>query len=175
MPGTEHWVYARPTAPSRLSSSAGIDDDTARRLGDLPVGDGVRVDDLSAHPRAIRLHAHDPPMHALLGIPITVRAADFGSLYLADDRPGRVFSGFQESAVRALATAAAAAIDNARLFERERESSKWTKASREITTALLSGDPQTGPLQLIVNLALDLADAEQAILLVPREPESARR
>ena len=149
---------------------AGIDNDTARRLGDLPVGDGVRVDDLSAHPRAIRLHAHDPPMHALLGIPITVRAADFGSLYLADDRPGRVFSDFQESAVRALATAASAAIDNARLFERERESSKWTKASREITTALLSGDPQTGPLQLIVNLALELADAEQAILLIPREP-----
>jgi GAF domain-containing protein/anti-sigma regulatory factor (Ser/Thr protein kinase) len=149
---------------------AGIDDDTARRFGDLPVGDGVRVDDLSAHPQAIGLHAHDPPMRALLGIPITVRAADFGNLYMADDRPGRVFSDAQEGAVRALATAAAAAIDNARLFERERESAKWTKASREITTALLSGDPQTGPLQLIVNLALELADAEQAILLVPREP-----
>jgi GAF domain-containing protein len=149
---------------------AGIDDDTARRFGDLPVGDGVRVDDLSAHPQAIWLHAHDPPMRALLGIPITVRAADFGNLYLADDRPDRVFSDIQERAVRALATAAAAAIDNARLFERERESAKWTKASREITTALLSGDPQTGPLQLIVDLALELADAEQAILLVPREP-----
>ena len=150
---------------------AGIDDDTARRLGDLPVGEGLRVDDLSAHPQATGLHAHDPPMRALLGIPITVRAADFGTLYLADDRPGRVFSDSQESAVRALATAAAAAIDNARLFERERESAKWTKASREITTALLSGDPQTGPLQLIVNRALELADAEQAILLVPREPD----
>ncbi|HXO82842.1 MAG TPA: SpoIIE family protein phosphatase [Mycobacterium sp.] len=148
----------------------GIDDDTARRFGDLPVGDGLRVDDLSAQPQAIGLHAHDPPMRAFLGIPITVRAAVFGNLYLADDRPDRVFSDFQESAVRALATAAAAAIDNARLFERERESAKWTKASREITTALLSGDPQTGPLQLIVDLALDLADAEQAILLVPREP-----
>ena len=149
---------------------AGIDGDTARRLGDLPVGEGLRVDDLSAHPQATGLHAHDSPMRALLAIPITVRAADFGSLYLADDRPGRVFSDFQESAVRALATAAAAAIDNARLFERERESSKWTKASREITTALLSGDPQTGPLQVIVNRALELADAEQAILLIPREP-----
>ena len=31
---------------------AGIDDDTARRLGDLPVGEGLRVDDLSAHPLA---------------------------------------------------------------------------------------------------------------------------
>ncbi len=150
---------------------AGTDDDTARQLGALSVGDGLRVDDLSAHPQAAGLHAHDPPLRALLGIPITVRGADFGSLYLADDRPDRVFSDFQESAVRALATAAAAAIDNARLFERERESAKWTKASREITTALLSGDPQTGPLQLIVNRALELAGAEQAILLIPREPD----
>jgi serine phosphatase RsbU (regulator of sigma subunit)/anti-sigma regulatory factor (Ser/Thr protein kinase)/transcriptional regulator with GAF, ATPase, and Fis domain len=148
---------------------AGIDDDTARRLGDLPVGDGLRVEDLTTYPQAAGLHAHDPPMRALLGIPITVRAAHFGNLYLADDRPGRVFSETQENAVRALASAAAAAIDNARLFERERESAKWTKASREITTALLSGDPQTGPLQLIVNRALELADAEQAILLVPSE------
>ncbi len=147
---------------------AGIDDETARRLGQLPVGEGLRIDDLST---ATGLHSHDPPMRALLGIPITVRAADFGSLYLVDDRPGRVFSDAQEGAVRALATAAAAAIDNARLFERERESAKWTKASREITTALLSGDPQTGPLQLIVNRALELADAEQAILLVPGGPD----
>ncbi len=150
---------------------AGMDDDTARRLGDLPVGAGLRVDDVSADAQAGGLHSHDPPLRALLGIPITVRAADFGSLYLADDRPGRVFSDIQEGAVRAMATAAAAAIDNARLFERERESAKWTKASREITTALLSGAPQTGPLQLIVNRALELSDAEQAILLVPREPD----
>ncbi len=147
---------------------AGIDDDMARRLGDLQVGTGLRIDDLTAHPE---LPTSDLPIRALLGIPITVRAADFGSLYLADDRPGRTFSDSQENAVRALATAAAAAIDNARLFERERESAKWTKASREITTALLSGDPQTGPLQLIVNRALELAGAEQAILLVPREPD----
>jgi GAF domain-containing protein/anti-sigma regulatory factor (Ser/Thr protein kinase) len=149
----------------------GIDGDTARSLGELPVGGGLRVEDLTTHPHATGLHAHDPPMRALLAIPITVRAADFGSLYLADDRPGHVFSNVQEAAVRALATAAASAIDNARLFERERETAKWTKASREITTALLSGDPQTGPLQLIVNRALELADAEQAILLTPNEPD----
>jgi serine phosphatase RsbU (regulator of sigma subunit)/anti-sigma regulatory factor (Ser/Thr protein kinase) len=148
---------------------AGIDDDIARRLGDLPVGEGLRVDDLRAQPGGP--HVDELPIRALLGIPISVRAADFGTLYVADDRPGRVFSDAQEGAVRALATAAAAAIDNARLFERERESAKWTTASREITTALLSGDPQTGPLQLIVNRALELAGAEQAILLVPMEPD----
>ncbi|HEY2449641.1 MAG TPA: SpoIIE family protein phosphatase [Mycobacterium sp.] len=150
---------------------AGIDDETARRLGQLPIGEGLRIDDLSADPQAAGMHAPDLRIRALLGVPITVREVEFGNLYLADDRPGRGFSASQEGAVRALATAAAAAIDNARLFQRERESAKWMRASREITTALLSGDPQTGPLQLIVNRALELADAEQAILLVPGEPD----
>lgn len=154
-----------------LFVGGGIDADTARALAGLPVGQGLRVDDLQAHPLATRLPAHQPPLRALLGLPITVRDSDFGSLYLIDDRPDRVFAPSQEAAVRALAMAAAAAIDNARLFERERESAKWMKASREITAALLSGDPQTRPLQLIVNRALELADAEQAILLVPDEPE----
>ena len=150
---------------------AGINEDTARLLGEVPVGEGLRLEDVSADPKAAGLHALVPEIRTLLGTPITVRNADFGHLYLADDRPGRVFSSSQEGAVRALASAAAVAIDNARMFERERESAKWTKASREITTALLSGDPQTGPLQLIVNRALDLAGAEQAILLVPSEPD----
>ena len=145
----------------------GIDNDTARRLGELEVGEGLRLDDLSADSHGLE----GSTLRALLAIPIVVRGADFGALYLADDRPGRLFSDSQEGVVRALATAAAAAIDNARLFERERESAKWTTASREITTALLSGDPQTGPLQLIVNLALELAGAEQAILLVPEESD----
>ncbi|GAB3022408.1 SpoIIE family protein phosphatase [Mycobacterium bourgelatii] len=149
----------------------GIDDATARRLGDVPVGEGIRVDDLSTYPAASGLHEHDSSLRSLLGIPITVRGADFGSLYLADDRSDRAFSESDQVVVWALATAAAAAVDNARLFEREREAAKWTNASREITTALLSGDPKTGPLQLIVNRALELADAEQAILLVPGEPD----
>ncbi|WP_082929911.1 SpoIIE family protein phosphatase [Mycobacterium sp. 1164966.3] len=149
----------------------GIDEGTARRLGGVEVGEGLRLDDLSQHPQGTELRADGAPMRAFLGIPIKVRAAAFGNLYLADDRPDRVFSDAQEGAVRAMATAAAAAIDNARLFERERESARWMRASREITTALLSGDPQTGPLQLIVNRALELAGAEQAILLVPKEPD----
>ena len=108
------------------------------------MGEGLRLDDLSAHPHGGALHAYNPPMRALLGVPITVRAADFGNLYLADDRPGRVFTDSQAAAVRALATAAAAAIDNARLFERERESAKWTKASREITDRAAVRRPPTG-------------------------------
>ncbi|WP_082943893.1 SpoIIE family protein phosphatase [Mycobacterium sp. 1274761.0] len=152
---------------------SGIDDQTARLLAELPVDDGFRIGDLRTDPQASRLKAEGLSLRAVLGIPIIVRGANFGDLYLTDDRPERVFTDSHEGAVRALATAAAAAIDNARLFERERESARWTKASREITTALLSGDPKIGPLQLIVNLTLELAGAEQAILLVPKESELA--
>ncbi len=149
----------------------GIDGETARLLDGLSVGDGLHIDDLRAHPQAAALQAHDSRIRALLAIPITVRAAEFGVLYLADDRPERVFSDSEDGTVRALGSAAAVAIDNARLFERERDTAKWTQASREITSALLSGDPQTGPLQLIANRAMELAEAEQAILLVPSDPD----
>jgi GAF domain-containing protein len=50
----------------------------------------------------------------LLAIPITIRGADFGVLYLAHDRPGRVFSESEDGIVRAMASASAVAIDNAR-------------------------------------------------------------
>ncbi|WP_293004391.1 SpoIIE family protein phosphatase [Mycobacterium sp.] len=150
---------------------AGLDADAACLFADLPVGDGLRVDDIAADPRASEWDLGALSVRTLLAIPITVRGAEFGNLYLADDQPGHAFSDFEDRAVRALASASAVAIDNARLFERERETAKWTTASREITTALLSGDPQTGPLQLIVNRALELAGAEQAILLVPRESD----
>ena len=149
----------------------GIDADAAQRLGDLPRSEPLRVDDLTVYLRESGLAEQDPPIRAFLGIPISVRGAVFGNLYLGDDRPDRAFSDSEEIAARALASAAAVAIDNARLFERQRTSAKWMKASREITAELLSAGPATRPLQLIVDRALELTDAEQAILLVPTEPD----
>ncbi len=149
----------------------GIDAEAARRLGDLPMTEPLRVDDLTAYLRDSGLAWRDPPIRAFLGIPISVRGAVFGNLYLGDDRPDQVFSDAEEIAARALASAAAVAIDNARLYERQRTSAKWMKASREITAELLSAGPATRPLQLIVDRALELTDAEQAILLVPTEAD----
>jgi signal transduction histidine kinase len=103
-----------------------------------------------------------------------IRGAVFGSLYLAHDEPGRVFSVSDEFAARALAFGAAVAVDNAQLFERERMSVRWMEASREITTALLSSaEPHRRPLQLIAARACALTDAEQAIVLVPLDTEVA--
>jgi signal transduction histidine kinase len=161
----------------------GMDVDTVRRIGHLPVGKGVlgvplletpalRTEDLTAHPAAVGFPEHHPPMHAFLGVPITIRGAAFGSLYLTHEEPGRVFSEADEVAARALAFAAAVAIDNAKLFERERTSVRWMDASREITTALLSSaEPTRSSLQLIAERARVLTDAEQAIVLVPDDAD----
>jgi signal transduction histidine kinase len=149
----------------------GIDADAAKRLGDLSITEPLSVADLTAYLQERGLAEQDPPIRAFLGIPISVRGAVFGNLYLGDDRPDRAFSESEEIAARALASAAAVAIDNARLFEQQRTSAEWMKASREITAELLTAGPATRPLQLIVDRALELTDAEQAVLLVPPEAD----
>lgn len=161
----------------------GIDADTTGQIGHLPVGKGVlsvslldtpalRLDDLTKHPAAVGFPDHHPAMQGFIGVPITIREAVFGNLYLTHDEPGRVFSDTDEVAARALAVAAAVAIDNAQLFEGERMSVKWMEASREITTALLSNtESGFGALQLIADRACALTDAEQAIVLVPLDAD----
>ena len=161
----------------------GMDEETVRRIGHLPVGKGLlslsllgdqslRMEDLTTHPATVGFPEHHPPMRGFLAVPITIRGTVFGNLYLTQVEPGRVFSESDEVAARALAYAAAVAIDNAQLFERERTVAKWLEASREITTALLSSaGPHRRPLQLIAERARVLTGAEQAIVLVPAEVE----
>lgn len=161
----------------------GMDAETVQRIGHLPVGKGVlsvslldtpalRMENLTTHPAAVGFPEHHPPMRAFLAVPITIRETVFGNLYLTHDDPARLFSESDEVAARALAFAAAVAIDNAQLFERERTSVKWMEASREITTALLSSaEPHRRPLQLIAERACALTGAEQAIVLIPVEAD----
>jgi len=161
---------------------AGMEPDTVRRIGHLPVGNGVlglaledasvlRLADLTAHPAAVGFPEHHPRMHALLTVPITIRGTTVASLFLTDDRPSRTFTPSAEVAAWTLAAAAGAAIDHAQMFERAHVSAEWTGASREIISALLSGvDPPLRPLQLIAEQVRKLTDAEQAIVLVSSDP-----
>ncbi|MEE2852204.1 MAG: GAF domain-containing sensor histidine kinase [Actinomycetota bacterium] len=163
----------------------GMDAETVSRIGHLPVGRGLlslslldtpalRMDDLTTHRAAVGFPEHHPRMRAFLAVPITIRDTVFGNLYLTHTDPKRVFSESDEVAARALAFAAAVAIDNAQVFERERTSVKWMEASREITTALLSrSEPHHRPLQLIAERARVLTGAEQAIVLVPADADAA--
>ncbi|WP_434085110.1 GAF domain-containing protein [Mycobacterium paraterrae] len=132
----------------------------------------IRLDDLSAHPAAAQAPEDFPDMRAFLGVPITLQGNVFSGLYLTDDRPGWVFSESHEVAVRIFASAAAVAIDNARLFERSERRADWLLSSRGVITELLLGAQSTRlPLQLIATELQKLSHAEQAIVLTPSDAD----
>ncbi|MGH3638939.1 MAG: GAF domain-containing sensor histidine kinase, partial [Mycobacterium sp.] len=115
-----------------------------------------------------------PPMRALLGVPIRIRQTMFGSLYLTEPIGREAFTESDEATARALAAAAAVAIENARLFDRVSTAAKWMQASRAINTALVSDlDPVAAPLQMIAERVCELTDAEQVIVLVPSDSDLA--
>jgi signal transduction histidine kinase len=106
--------------------TVGVDDDTHDAIGHLPEGHGIlgvlvadprplRLPDLRAHPDSFGFPPHHPPMCSFLGVPIKVRDQVFGNLYLTDKVDAAEFSELDEELVVGLASAAAVAVDNARL------------------------------------------------------------
>lgn len=123
---------------SRLAEfvTVGIDAPTRVAIGDPPRGHGVlgrllvdprpvRVSDISGHPESFGFPPHHPIMTSFLGVPIIVRREVFGTLYLADKvdgGPGDAdFTDTDLELIVGLASAAAVAIDNARLHVLARE------------------------------------------------------
>lgn len=157
----------------------GIDEATRERIGHLPAGRGVlgvvideslRLDELSEHPASVGFPPHHPPMHSFLGVPIRARHKVFGRLYLAEKRGG-YFTEDDEVIVQALAGTAGVAVENARLYEDVRMRERWLDASREITTRLLAGTGHLDALQVIVERARELIEADYTLLAVPDDAE----
>ena len=124
----------------------------------------VRIPDIGADPSSVGFPAGHPPMSSFLGVPIRVRGATFGMLYLAKQADGGEFSAEDEDLAVALATTAATAIQNARLYEQARSRERWLQVSVEITNALLLG---TGdPLDLITERSRESTGSDLAVISV---------
>ena len=106
--------------------TVGVDDDTHHAIGHLPEGHGIlgvliadprplRLPDLRGHPDSYGFPPHHPPMRSFLGVPIKIRDQVFGNLYLTDKIAAAEFSELDEELAVGMASAAAVAIDNARL------------------------------------------------------------
>ena len=164
----------------------GIDPDTYRAIGDLPRGRGVlgvliedarplRLADVTQHPYSYGFPANHPPMKTFLGVPLMIRGAPWGNLYLTDKQGGAEFSAEDEEAVIVLAQWAGVAIDNARLYEtseRRREELEAAvhslEAARDITDAISGESSLERVLELIVKRGRALVDA-RAVLILLRE------
>src|SRR5438046_6745156 len=106
----------------------GIDDDLRAEIGDLPHGRGIlgvlirdakplRLHDLGEDPRSVGFPPGHPPMRSFLGVPVLLRGTAYGNLYLTETEGGADFTEEDEELVTLLASQAAAAVEDARLYE----------------------------------------------------------
>jgi signal transduction histidine kinase len=127
----------------------------------------LRTPDIAAHPRSCGFPAGHPPMRSFLGAPVQVRGAAYGNLYLADKHGGEPFDEDDQALVVALAAAAGAAVDKARLYAEARRQQQWLQASGEVTRRLLLDDSPEQILTLITELAREMAGADLVCLALP--------
>ncbi len=160
----------------------GVDEEMTARIGSLPAGHGVlgklisdphplRLDDLALHPDSFGFPPGHPPMHTFLGVPIRVRDAVFGNLYLTEKRGGGSFDEQDEAVVLGLGAAAGVAIENARLYSASRLRERWLEASSEVSTALLSGMAPEEVLTLVAVRARQVTGAALAFVALPVDDE----
>jgi signal transduction histidine kinase len=108
--------------------TVGITAEERAALGDPPTGHGLlgalirearplRIPDIGADPRSVGFPPNHPPMKSLLGAPVTGRGEVFGNIYLTDKQDADAFDEEDERVLVVLATQAAVAVENARLYD----------------------------------------------------------
>ena len=129
----------------------GLDAAAVARIGDHPQGRGllgevivadgpIRLDDVTADPRACGFPAHHPEMRTFLGVPVRVGERWFGNLYLTEKHGGGPFDDQDERVVVTLAAFAAAAVEASLLVTAQRElaaARERTEAHREMLARVI--------------------------------------
>jgi signal transduction histidine kinase len=154
----------------------GIDPETHAAIGDLPRGRGIlgvlirdarplRLHDIAEDERSVGFPPNHPPMKSFLGVPIVLRGVAYGNLYLTEKEDEADFSDEDEELVTLLASQAAVAIENARLYESSRSWAHQLESLEEITAAMLSDIDPSRLLHLIVERMSELLDARFVAIL----------
>jgi two-component system sensor histidine kinase DevS len=80
--------------------------------------ESIRVKDIATDPRSVGFPPGHPRMKFFLGVPIRHDGKNLGVIYLADKKNGTDFTDEDQELIETLASYAAAAITNARLYDR---------------------------------------------------------
>jgi signal transduction histidine kinase len=166
--------------------TSGMTPEERNRIGAYPRGHGllgviikerrpVRIASMQDDPQAVGFPPHHPPMHTLIGVPITFRDRIFGNLYLTDKHPatagGQEKSGCAEFSLQdqelleMFAGQAAVAIENALLSRRSRQLAILQERER------FGMDLHDGIIQSVYGAGLALDDIHYHL---PAEPVAAK-
>jgi len=105
----------------------GMDPEVIAQMDHPPVGLGligalmhtratIRLDDIASDPRSSGFPEHHPPMTSFLGVPIWHAETQVGQIYLTNKADGASFTEDDQMVIETLASYAAIAISNARLY-----------------------------------------------------------
>ena len=163
----------------------GIDEETQATIGDLPRGRGIlgvlirdaqtlRLHDLTDDRRSVGFPPNHPPMHSFLGVPVLLRGVAYGNLYLTEKEGGADFAEEDEELVTLLASQAAVAIENARLYESATRWLRQLESLNEVGNAL-AGELELAPLlQLIASRLRKLIGARLVTVALPAGSDKLR-
>ena len=165
--------------------TTGIDAETQAAIGELPRGRGIlgvliseeaplRLHDLSEDRRAVGFPPHHPPMRTFLGVPIHLRGVAYGNLYLTEKADGEDFTEEDQELVELLASQAAVAIENARLYEAATAWSKQLESLNEVGNALATETDLDLLLDLVARRLRELLDARLVTVLLPLGTDELR-
>jgi signal transduction histidine kinase len=124
----------------------------------------LRLADLETHPASTGMPKGHPRMHSFLGVPVRVREAVYGNLYLTEKRSGGEFTADDEVMLQALAAAAGIAVQNADLFEQTRLRQHWLEALGEIRAAVLADADEQDVLALVAVRSQELSRSAAAFV-----------
>jgi signal transduction histidine kinase len=157
--------------------TTGIDAETHAAIGELPRGRGIlgvlirdatplRLDSIADDPRSVGFPPNHPPMRGFLGVPILLRGRAYGNLYLTE-KEGGPFTAEDQELVETLASQAAVAIENARLYEAATSWAAQLEALNEVGVALASEIELPRLLQLICRRLRGLIGARVVTIALP--------
>ena len=165
--------------------TTGIDAETQAAIGELPRGRGIlgllireatplRLHNLGDDPRSVGFPPNHPPMGTFLGVPIHLRGVAYGNLYLTEKAGGEDFTAEDQDLVGLLASQAAVAIENARLYEAATGWSKQLESLNEVGNALATETDLGRLLDLVARRLRELLDARLVTVLLPSGADELR-
>ncbi|HEY2937677.1 MAG TPA: GAF domain-containing sensor histidine kinase [Gaiellaceae bacterium] len=158
--------------------TTGSDPETHAAIGDLPRGRGIlgvlireaqplRLHDLGKDPRSVGFPPNHPPMRSFLGVPIMLRGVAYGNLYLTEKESGEDFTEEDQELVTLLATQAAVAIENARLYQSATRWSRQLESLHEVVRAVGEETDLDRLLELVCRRLRELIGARLALIALP--------
>jgi len=163
----------------------GIDDELRAAIGDPPHGRGIlgalitdarplRLHAIGDDPRSVGFPPNHPPMSRFLGVPVLLRGVAYGNLYLTEKAGGEDFTQADQELVGLLASQAAVAIENARLYESATRWSRQLESLFEVSSALARETDVDRVLELVARHLQELLEGRVVTVVLPAGTDELR-